>query len=395
MQDNYRDELDFTHYARESLYDIVDDPYFRDQDSVLIYQALQTRLKAIPFGDYLKRYIYIKAELSGDYSQIPLSEYQQIIRDAFADNVTPPSFTPTTAKFSALSKNWLTQQTVSRKVVFLLGFGLGMSVADVNDFLTKALKEPQINSKDPFEAICWYCYRNHFSYPKFVQLWDVYQATAPGTLDMRLLYEDRTIDVRGRMLSLHDDAALITYLTRLKTADNSARYSVAARQHFDRLFDETRDLIAAQQRTTAHPVTREDITPGDMERMICSAVPTDRFGNMTPGKRSNLNQQFLGRRFSRKRIHAILANTSEIDRFDLITLKFFILSLQVDSFPRPKPRYIRFIDEMNQILEDCCLGRLYIANPYECFILMCVLSDDPLGTYADVLEMSYQEDGNS
>lgn len=392
MQDIYRDELDFTHCARESLYDIVDDAYFRDQDSFLIYHALQTRLKAIPFGDYLKRYIYQKAELTGDYQQIPLKEYQQIIRDSFTDNVTPPSFAPTTAKFSALTKNWLTQQTVSRKVVFLLGFGLGMSVEDVNDFLTKALKEPQINSKDPFEIICWYCYRNRFSYPKFEQLWDIYQATAPGTLDMRLLYEDRTIDVRGRLLTLHDDAALITYLTQLKTGDNSARYSVAARRHFDRLYGEARDLIAAQQSTTAHPVTREDITPGDMERMICSAVPTDRFGNMAPGKRSNLNQQFLGRRFSRKRIHAILGNTSEIDRFDLITLKFFILSLQVDSFPRPKPRYIRFIDEMNQILEDCCLGKLYIANPYECFILMCVLSDDPLGTYADVLEMSYSED---
>lgn len=387
MQDIYRDELDFTHCARESLYDIVDDAYFRDQDSFLIYHALQTRLKAIPFGDYLKRYIYLKAELTGDYQAIPLKEYQQIIRDSFLDNGTPAAFTPTTAKFSALSKNWLTQQTVSRKVVFLLGFGLNMSVADVNDFLTKALKEPQINSKDPFEVICWYCFRHRYSFPKFEKLWEVFQATAPGTLDMRLLYEDRTIDVRGKLLTVQDDAALMAYLTQLKTPDNAVRYSVAARHHFLRLYEEARDLIAAIQGTA-----REAVTPGDMERMICSAVPTDRFGNMAPGKRSRLNQQFLGRRFSRKRIHSILSNTSEIDRFDLITLKFFILSLQVDAFPRPKPRYVRFIDEMNAILEDCCLGRLYIANPYECFILMCVLSDDPLGTYADVLEMSYSEE---
>lgn len=394
MQDNYRDELDFTYFARESLYDIVDDPYFRDQDAYLIYQALQTRLKAIPFGDYLKRYIYLKAELTGDYNDIPLSEYQQIIRDSFADNATPPSFSPTSAKFSALSKNWLTQQTVNRKAVFLLGFGLSMSVADVNDFLTKALKEPQINSKDPFEVICWYCLRHRYSFPKYEQLWDIYQATPPNSLDMRLLYEDRTIDVRGRMMTLHDDAALITYLTRLKTRDNAARFSVAARRHFCLLYDEARDLMAAQQSSDSQPVTREDITAGDMERMICSAVPTDRFGNMTPGKHSNLNQQFMGRRFSRKRIHNILSGSSEIDRFDLITLKFFILSLQVDTLPGPKPRYIRFIDEMNVILEDCCMGSLYIANPYECFILMCVLSDDPLGTYADVLEMSYREEGH-
>ena len=87
-----------------------------------------------------------------------------------------------------------------------------------------------------------------------------------------------------------------------------------------------------------------------------------------------------------------MSDASQIDRFDLITLQFFIFALKVDEFPRAKPRYIRFIDDMNRILEDCCMGPLYIANPYECFILMCVLSDDPMGTYADVVEMSYLED---
>ena len=387
------DELEFTYYARESMYDIVDDAYFRDRDSYLIYDALQTRLKAIPFGDYLKRYIYQKAELDGDYREIPLKEYQQIIRDSFQENLTPSSFTPTSARLSALSKNWLTQQAVNRKVVFLLGFGLNMSVADVNGFLTKALKEPEISSKDPFEVICWYCYRNRYSFPKFEQLWSIYEATPPGNLDIRMIYEDRTIDVRGRMLTLQDDTALISYLTRLKTADNVTRYSVAARRHLSRLYDEARMLLAKQlSESEDAPVSWEQVTPGDMERVLCSAVPTDKFGNLTPGKFSRLNQLFLGKRFSRKRLHAILSDASQIDRFDLITLQFFIFALKVDDFPRAKPRYIRFIDDMNRILEDCCMGPLYIANPYECFILMCVLSDDPMGTYADVVEMSYLED---
>ena len=36
------------------------------------------------------------------------------------------------------------------------------------------------------------------------------------------------------------------------------------------------------------------------------------------------------------------------------------------------------------------MGPLYIANPYECFLLMCILTDGPLGTYADVWELSCQ-----
>ena len=39
--------------------------------------------------------------------------------------------------------------------------------------------------------------------------------------------------------------------------------------------------------------------------------------------------------------------------------------------------------------EGCFLGELYISNPYECFVLMCILSEDPLGPYADVWEKSY------
>ena len=74
MQPETYDELEFTHYARESLYDTVDDPYFRNKDSFLIYHALQNRLKAIPFGDYLKRYIYLKAGLEGNHTEIPLKE---------------------------------------------------------------------------------------------------------------------------------------------------------------------------------------------------------------------------------------------------------------------------------------------------------------------------------
>ena len=399
MQPETYDELEFTHYARESLYDTVDDPYFRNKDSFLIYHALQNRLKAIPFGDYLKRYIYLKAGLEGSHTDIPLKDYQMIIRDAFQDNYTPPSFTPGTARLSALTKNWLTQQTVSRKTVFLLGFGLGMDVADVNDFLTKALREPQINAKDPFEVICWYCFRHGYSFPKFEKLWQIYQDTPANSLDMRLIYEDRTMDVRTRMHTVHDDAALMTYLTQLKTVDNVARYSITARKRFLSLYDEARELTAALYTRYGEPCcgedrpwTREDVSAGDMERMISSAIPVDRYGNLTPGKRSALNEVFMGRRFSRQRIHDILTKDTEVDRFDLITLSFFVWSQKVDEEPNAKRRYIGFVDATNRILEECSLGSLYIANPYECFVLMCILSDDPLGTYADVWEMSYDKE---
>jgi len=419
--------FEFTEAAWESLYDAVDDTVFLEQDAEVIYRSLKHRLKFISFGEYLKRYIYLKAGLDGAFSDIPLKEYQLIIRSAFADNHTPSSFTPTTAKLSALSKNWLTQQTVKRHVVFLLGFGLNMSVEDVNTFLTKALREPEINPKNPFEVICWYCFKNRYNYLKFEKLWEQYESTPANAAVTGPIYAEHTIGVRNSMLGIHDDASLIAHVSRLKTAENESRISVTTRECFDALYNEARELIAAlyncsedeshaaallayrdklsrsdrlydcerieriqRFRESKRVFVRDDITESDIEHIIYAAIPTDRHGNLTPAKASKLNEQFAGRRFSRQRIGEILSGRAEINRFDLITLNFFVFSQKLTEFPNAKQRYVQFLDSTNDILKKCFMGSLYIQNPYECFVLMCILSLDPLGTYADVWELSYE-----
>lgn len=394
MRDEYS-EMDFTERAWDSLYEAVDNSYFRDRDAVLIYRALEKRLRLIPFGEYLKRYIYKKAGIETPYKDVPLRDYQIIIRDSFDDNHTPPSFSSTTAKMSALTKNWLTQQTVKRNVVFLLGFGLSMSAEDVNTFLTKVLCEQGINAKDPFEVICWYCFKNGYSYPKFQKLWDIYSNTPANSLDPALLYGDYTLNVRHSMKSIDGDAALIAMVTKLKTSDNVPFVSDTMRRHFEALYGEARDIAAELYNSADHSnrvYCRDDISGSDLEHIISSAIPVDRHGNLTPGKESRLNSQFAGKRFNKQHISNVLARKSEATRFDLITLNFFCFSQRLDDYPNEKARYTAFIESTNKILDACFLAPLYVANPYECFVLMCILSDDPLGTYADVWELSYKED---
>ena len=424
-------QVDFTDGARESFYSAVDDPYFRDRDAALIYDALVNQLRLVPFGDYLKRYIYGKAGLEGDYREVPLAQYQAIIRDAFRDNGTPPSFTPTTARLAALSKNWLTQQSVKRSVVLLLGFGLAMSAEDVNTFLTKALREQMLNPKDPLEAACGYCYRHGYGYPRFEALWARFQAMAAeedgGDGRYDALYDERTTGVRGRVLRLETDGDLLAYLARLRRPYQGVRQSVAAREAFDalyasaralaadiinasdaddralraqrlrerlsdndRLFDFEKNARVARASQAPGTVPAEAVTPGDIEKIICSAVPMGSHGNLIPAKASELNGQFGGKRFSRQHMGEVLAGRAGIDRFDLITLNFFLYAGDTARYPHARRRYSAFIESMNRILDDCGMARLYVANPYECFVLMCLLADEPLGTYADVLEISYQ-----
>lgn len=420
---------EFTNWALESFYDAVDDCCFKDEDSKLIYQTIRRRLKLVPFSHYLKRYIYQRAGFSGAFSDVPLSDYQMVIRDSFVENHTPASFKTVSSKLSALSKNWLTQQTVHRNVVFLLGFGLRMSVDDVNMFLTKALCEREIHFKDPFETICWYCYKKQYNYLKFRNLWEAYEALPPKPMVDSSLYTELTGNFRSRAEHIQSDAELMEYLSGLKVDKKTSVMSVSARRQFDELYNNARDIIAnmyndseteknarAMERYKEHLAhndrmyeydkqkhieekrrrqilfTREDITPSDVEHVICSAIPLDRHGNLMPVRASSFCEHFRGRKFSRQRLSDVLTGEAEIDRFDLITLNFFLYSQKVDEYPNSKIRYEQFLNSTNRILTGCGMGKMYTANPYECFTLMCILAEDPLGTYADVWEMAYHEE---
>ena len=421
-------ELDFTQRALETFYDAVDDPYFRDEDPDVIYATLKDKMQVVPFGDFLKRYIYEKAEMSGNYKEIPVTEYRDIICDEFAERQTPASFTPTTARLRNLAKNWLEQKTVNRTLVLLLGFGLGMSTDDVNMFLTKALKEQRLNAKDPFEVICWYCYTYGCGYVKFEQLWDEYRQT--GGRDRESLPElEATSVFKRRMLSITDENQLMDYLKDLPIAPGTTRQSVMARQQFDQLYRKTREWVAdvltgieenesrVGRERMAEKLDRDDryydfekramlekadqkyhryhgteIGAAQVEQVAFASIPKDRNGNMLPMKASTLNSQFSGARLNRQHLSEILSGKAQITRYDLITLSFLaFLRTSGEDMPALK-RYSAFIDTTNEILEKSDMGPMYPVNPYESFIMMCILSDDPIGTFSDVWELSYSEE---
>ena len=395
--------LDYTNRAWDIFAEVADDVDFFNADSTLIYQALQDRIPILHFGDYLRRYISKIIIPNAPDREFSLKEYQEIIRDSFEDRDTPCSFSPTTAKMSALSKNWLTQDTVKRDVVLLLGFGLGMSLEEVNEFLTKALGERALNPKDPKEVICWYCYKNHYRYPKYAALFEQFESVIPQP-DCRRDKNDleNTVSIRNSMMSIHDDISLISYLAKLKAKNNRPQISVTALEVYKQLYNRARELVAQMYnqdlvRQNKKTYSKKDITAGDLESVLSSAIPKDRNGNLSSVKLSNLSKQVAEKRFSRQRVGSVLDGSIPVNRFDLITLNFLVFSQRTgegkeltDSFVRN--RFFQFINSTNDLLNLCSMGELYIQNPYECFILMCMASQDPLGTYADVWEMSYMDE---
>lgn len=415
--------LDFTTRASELFFDTVDHPNFQSEDQMMIYNTLRSKVKPVRFGDYLKRYIYRKAELTGAFTDIPLKDYLDIICAEFSDRGTPCSFAPTKATLRNLAKNWLEQQTVSRSVVLLLGFGLGMSAEDVDDFLFKGLREVQLNSKDPLEAICWYCYANGFGFAKYEALWEQY-VHQPQTGDAML---DNTLQLQKKLRQVRTEEQLMKYLSVLPNSGGAVRQSVAVRSQFERLYgqacrivarlyteaaantaqiraaraeellarnarlyDYQKQEIAQRQRGNYQAVQDSDIGPGELEQVLFAAIPRDRHGNMLPMKASALKEQFSGKRLTRQHMSQILAGKENITRYDLLTLHFFVFVHQLDQYGTINARYDAFVKSANQVLLSGGLGEYYVVNPYECFLLMCIIAQDPLGTFADVWELSYQ-----
>ena len=406
-------------------------PDYEADDSAAIYRMLRENLKPVDFSYYLRRYIYRAAGYRADFDAVPTQDYAETIVQAFSAAGVPVSLKPTSTRLRAAARNWVTQKTVSREAVIMLGFGLDMSLEDVNGFMTKALQESSLNPKDPVETVCWYCLKNRLGYYHFRRLLEKYEEL-PGTAggepqDVSLT---GTTVLRTRVADIADEKTLLRYLNQLRRIGGKSRQSVDARMIFDRLYDEARDMIAElnnsieteQQEVEADRLrdrlarndalydeqkqerirkfgekrktwTRDDITPVDFEEVLFSAVPRDRNGNLVPMKGSTLNEQFRGKRLNRQHIQEILDGSGTINRYDLATMSFLVQCHRHAEEEDPVKRYRAFLEGTNAVLDHCGMGELYVANPYEAFLMICMLTDYPLGTYADVWELSYEADG--
>ena len=384
-------DYEFTRKAAQRFRQVVSLDSFEDEDADVIFHYLYKEMTLVSFGDHLKRYIYERAELEEPFREVPQEVFRDIIMESFKETYTPKSMNPTSTKLSALVNNWLNQASVKRETVFLLGFGLRMTAEDVSDFLTRVLKEQDFDFHNPDEVIYWYCYCNHLGYCRAEEFKKKYEELAP--------VESKTSTVLySGGLCLDTDEKLLEYLARLKAKrDDPMSEKSQAFQAFSRLTYHAKEIIAAMYRQDEEEKggdkvwTADKITPSDLEKVICSGIPINKMGNLKKMSASILAKHFSQKRFSRQRITNILCHKLPVERFDLITLEFFIVSQEMAD-DDPYNRYRHFLEEIQEILLECGMSEIYIVNPYECFLLMCLLTDCPLAVFSEIWEKSYEEE---
>ena len=383
-------DFEFTKKAAQRFRQVVSLESFEDEDANVIFRYLYKEMELVSFGDHLKRYIYERAGLEEPFNEVSTETYREIALESFQETRTPKSMNPTSTKLPALLNNWLSQASVKRETVFLLGFGLKMTTDDVSDFLTRVLREQDIDLHNPEELIYWYCFSHHLPYSKADEYKKKYKELVPASKadDASLLY--------GRDFAIEDEDRLMEYLSYLKAGWEDPRSEKSrAFQEFMELLEHSRQIIATMYQQDEEEKGREkvwtsrDITPADLEKVICNGIPVNAMGNLKKMSASTLAKHFSQKRFSRQRITSILNHKFPVERFDLLTLEFFIISQEMADVD-PYERYRHFIHEAQSILGECGMGEIYIVNPYECFLLMCLLTDCPLAVFSEIWEKSYE-----
>ena len=384
-------DFEFTKRAAQRFRQVVSLDSFEDEDADVIFHYLYKEMELVSFGDHLKRYIYERAGLEEPFGEVPQEVYREIAVDSFKETCTPKSMNPTSTKLPALVNNWLTQASVKRETVFLLGFGLRMSAEDVSDFLTRVLREQDFDFHNPEEVIYRYCYCHHLLYAKAEEYKEKYKTLEPAK------DKGNASTIYSGGLCLDDEQKLFQYLAYLKAGwDDPKSEKSQAFQEFMRLLERAREIIAAmyqkdeEERGRQRVWKAENITPSDLEKVICNGIPINNMGNLKKMSASILAKHFSQKRFSRQRITNILNHKFPVERFDLLTLEFFIISQEMED-DDPYNRYHHFIEEAKEILERCGMSEIYIVNPYECFLLMCLLTDCPLAVFSEIWEKSYEE----
>ena len=409
--------LDFTMNAGFHLQSLIHKEDFSIRDSELIFKYLLDHLEYIPFGLYLRRYIYTRLKMKGDFEAISDTVFCEALKNCFIETRTPKSFHNTTSTINVLVNGWLKAPSINRENVFLLGFAMNMPVEDVSMFLTRAICDYDFNFNNPNEVIYWHCYRNNLSARHAMKMIDEYNADqgVPGNDEASMMpFEggdayytlpdltswngDQTITAAQRNMIGDTDQAIMNYLQFLRLRNRNYKYSLTAYKEFCALLNDAKDKIKSERikeleiesdfilpekkRTTV--VIRE----ADVEKALYSAVPLVK-GNLKNITFSLLGKSFAQHRLTRQRISRLLSGKAAISRFDLITLNFLVLAK--NDFENPIQRYKTFVEKTDEILKKCFMSPLNISNLYETFILACLLTEDPIYTFSDIWEMAYED----
>lgn len=388
------------------------------------------------WGDHIKRYICESVggeELSKkfrwisedgvEFEAITEENIREFIKKAFKENGMRNQGSMKLGATTTLGNRlttWLnspvTSTTLTRDVCFLFCFGLNMDEPYAS-YMLEVLRQPTFNPKDYKEAIYYYCICNRTQYadvlewlkrydelesakcydgiPQTMVLRDYLKMIKESVKESQEVRERQFLDYLAVLKSLPENTKPSE--TRAKVFEDGCRkfYQVQSQKSCRILDKKLTDVETAPKARTKNQMRRNEAlfykVVFQEEKVnvngvvdILQSIPTVSIHVPEELRKMKekgiicfpeLSYNFFNDRIGENR-------TVSISREDLLTIVFLYCSSsmkddELEAYDYEE-RKAYFVYEASICLDECGFGDVYLLNPYELFLVSCLLQKDPL-----------------
>ena len=388
------------------------------------------------FGDYLRRMVYelyIFPEDDGrKITEIPEDEYIKDIQQIFKENgmkgVGTLQLGGSTRLTPSNLKRWMHTPCyqVSRELVFLFGFGFNMFAEQVEELLTKVIGQAGFDFRSAQETIYYWCLKHNLGYSGLQDWQRQYMEIQEEAEEQKEngIYEekeerageDRTRYYRERAARVTDEGGFKEYLKELDRIRRDTRNRITARETLNVVVNilwyelskerrgETKwlELLIEQKEAEGDAQNRTKRT----QREIKSMYKYWREVSLDPliqsiwkeedpvaiSEKSRKLAPLLPDMWKKRSLQDKLNGESRVRKEDILTGVFLTYAHQLEKqMPymsgEEKDYMVRvetYVDDVNTYLEQCGMGEFYIVQPYEIFLVLCLLYDKPYSFFLSV-----------
>lgn len=400
---------------------------------------------ALTFGDYIYLYIYRNTPLCTQYENYkkvpPEVYYKEYIAKSFENRLgkRSGSLNPQVSVSLSTVKPLLAgQKAPTRDKVFLFAFGLGMDVETVSMILKKCLMEADFNMKDPKEVIYYWCLKQNIPYSGMLRWMEYYESMNVESDHARRKLTD--VDRTGTYLlssrvrqNFRDDEDIKAYLFSLKKADSSSRLRKSAKEVYRRLFhafphtevsqaqtvfDEKeisqsyREYIASREQNEEYRIQQKAQKKAQKEDEKYTAFLQVETGvRILAGIRKRCYEEnkeqllepkvlaylFQDLSFTKKTVMDRIYGDTPVSRKELLTAEFIVYMVELPEDEREEKQYAEgtdvltyrdrqdsimdFEEDVSATLAKLEMERFYVRNPFELFLVFCLLHRDPFAYF--------------
>ena len=330
------------------------------------------------FGDGLL------AVISGKYSDVNKDNVIANIKEYAKSNGVPLKDIASENTFT----NWFKTDKrpkkgeKSRLSMFALAFAMNFSIAETKYLFENVYLDRAFDYRKEEELIFYFCLNNG-------KTWAEAQDLIEKANNLTRQYEDKTIltlEIQSELKAINDEAALLSYIAN--HGQNFAKNNVKAKKVFAELLRHAKTVALSEVIKMHKEVPNgkwnpeKEISNNYLFEIITDQKASSKAGTKTIFNNADLPQEITSR-FPEAGTFSKTDMTYEEIRKAIILLHFY--NYCIDNWNETD--FDEFVEEMNNILNDCCLAELYPGNPFDWLFLYSMTYEDyPLDVFRGVID---------